>query len=43
MSLLLKGVLPLNDSTSTGESVIAQSIEGGCVNVPLHMVNLVSD
>ena len=30
-------------STSTGESVIAQGIEGGCVNVPLHKVNLVSD
>ena len=28
---------------STGESVIAQGIEGGCVNVPLHKVNLVSD
>ena len=30
-------------STSTGESVIAQGIEGGCANVPLHKVNLVSD
>ena len=30
-------------STSTGESVIAQGIEGGCVNVPLHKVKLVSD
>ena len=26
-----------------GDSVIAQGIEGGCVNVPLHKVNLVSD
>ena len=42
-SLLLEGVLPLSGSTSTGESVIAQGIEGGCVNVPLHKVNLVSD
>ena len=42
-SLLLEGVLPLSISTSTGESVIAQGIEGGCVNVPLHKVNLVSD
>ena len=42
-SLLLEGVLPLSVSTSTGESVIAQGIEGGCVNVPLHKVNLVSD
>ena len=42
-SLLLEGVLPLSVSTSTGESVIAQGIEGGCVNVPLHKVKLVSD
>ena len=42
-SLLLEGVLPLSVSTSTGESVIAQGIEGGCVNVPLYKVNLVSD
>ena len=32
-----------NISTSTGESVVAQGIEGGCVNVPSHKVNLVSD
>ena len=42
-SLLLEDVLPLSVSTSTGESVIAQGIEGGCVNVTLHKVNLVSD
>ena len=36
--LLLEGVLPLGVSTSTGESVIAQGFEGGCVNI-----NLVSD
>ena len=42
-SLLLEGVLPLSVSTSTSESVIAQDIEGGCVNVPLHKVNLVSE
>ena len=42
-SLLLEGVLSLSISTSTGESVIAQGIEEGCVNVPLHKVNLVSD
>ena len=42
-SLLLEGVLPLSVSTYTGESVIAQGIERGCVNVPLHKVNLVSD
>ena len=40
--MLLEGVLPLSVSTSTGESVIAQGIEGGCVSVPLHEVNLVS-
>ena len=40
-SLLLEGVLALGVSTSTGESVIAQGIGGGCVNVPLHKVNLV--
>ena len=39
-SLLLEGVLPLSVGTSTGDSVIAQGIEGGCVNVPLHKVNL---
>ena len=37
------GVLALSVSTSTDESVIAQGIEGSCVNVPLHKVNLVSD
>ena len=42
-SLLLEGVLPLCVITSTDESVIAQGIEGFCVNVPLHKVNLVSD
>ena len=41
--LLLEGVLPLGVSTSTGESVTTQGIEGGCVTVPLHKVNLVSD
>ena len=33
-SLLLEGLLPLGLSTSTGENVIAQGIEGGYVNVP---------
>ena len=42
-TLLLEGVLPLSVSTSTPESVIAQDIEEGYVNVPLHKVNLVSD
>ena len=35
--------MPLSVSTSTGEIINAQGIEGGCVNVPLHKVNLVSD
>ena len=42
-SLLLEGVLPLSVTTCTGKSVIVQGIEGGCVNIPLHKVNLVSD
>ena len=42
-SLLLEGVFPLGVSTSTGESVIVQGIEGGSVHVHLHKVNLVSD
>ena len=42
-SLLLDGALPFTVSTPTGESVIAQGVEGGCVNIPLHKVNLVSD
>ena len=37
-SLLLEGVLPLGLSTSTGESVIAQGIEGGCVNLVSDLV-----
>ena len=42
-SLLLEGVEPLGVSNTTGESVIAQGIEGGCLTVPLHKVDLVSD
>ena len=42
-SFLLEGVLRLSVSTSTGETVIAQGVEGGCVNVPLYKVNLASD
>ena len=42
-SLLLEGVLSLNVSPSTDESVIAQGIEGGSVKVLLHKVNLISD
>ena len=42
-SLLLEGVLPLDSRTSTGEEVIAQAIEGGFVNVPLHRIYLKSN
>ena len=42
-SLLLEGVLPLDLGTSTGEEVIAQGIEGGFVNVPLHRIYLKSN
>ena len=41
-SLLLEGLFPLGVSGSTGESFIAQGTEGGCVNILLHKVNLVS-
>ena len=41
-SLLLEGVLSLSVSTSTDESVFAEGIEGDCVIIPLHKVNLVS-
>ena len=37
-----EGVLPLDSGTSTGEEVIAQGIEGGFVNVPLHRIYLKS-
>ena len=42
-SLLLEGVLPLDSGMSTGEEVIAQGIEGGFVNVPLHRIYLKSN
>ena len=42
-SLLLEGVLPLDSGTSTGEEVIAQGIEGGFVNAPLHRIYLKSN
>ena len=42
-SLLLEGVLPLDSGTSTGEEVIAQGIESGFVNVPLHRIYLKSN
>ena len=35
--------MPLNEGTSTGESVIAQGTEGGRVNIHLGKVNIVLD
>ena len=42
-SLLLQEVLPFDNESATGESVLAQGIEGGFINVPLHKVFLKSD
>ncbi|KAJ8038347.1 hypothetical protein HOLleu_15742 [Holothuria leucospilota] len=42
-SLLLDGVLPLSDSTSTGANVLIQGVECGFISVPLHKTNLKSD
>ncbi|KAJ8039219.1 hypothetical protein HOLleu_16866 [Holothuria leucospilota] len=42
-SLLLDGVLPLSDSTSTGANVLIQGDECGFISVPLHKINLKSD
>ncbi|KAJ8039062.1 hypothetical protein HOLleu_16653 [Holothuria leucospilota] len=42
-SLVLDGVLPLSDSTSTGENVLIQGVECGFISVPLHKINLKSD
>ncbi|KAJ8047599.1 hypothetical protein HOLleu_06640 [Holothuria leucospilota] len=38
-SLLLDGVLPLSDSTSTGANVLIQGVECGFISVPLHKIN----
>ncbi|KAJ8041401.1 hypothetical protein HOLleu_12209 [Holothuria leucospilota] len=42
-SLLLDGVLPLSDPTSTGANVLIQGVECGFISVPLHKINLKSD
>ncbi|KAJ8038764.1 hypothetical protein HOLleu_16286 [Holothuria leucospilota] len=42
-SLLLDGILPLSDSTSTGANVLIQGVECGFISVPLHKINLKSD
>uniref|UniRef100_UPI00358F6446 uncharacterized protein isoform X1 n=1 Tax=Myxine glutinosa TaxID=7769 RepID=UPI00358F6446 len=41
-SLMLEGILPLSESTATGDSVRLQGI-GGCVSAPLHVIHLESD
>lgn len=42
-SLILEGVLPFSENTSTGASILVQGIECGFVNVPLHKLNLKSE
>ena len=42
-SLLLQGILPLSEKTSSGTSALLQGVELGFINVPLHCVYLKSD
>ena len=42
-SLLLEGILPLSEISSTGDNVIIQGVELGYMTVPLHKINLKSD
>ena len=42
-SLILADILPFSEKTSSGSSVLIQSVECGTVNIPLHHVNLSSD
>ena len=42
-TLLLEGVLPLSEQTSTGGSVLLQGVELGVIDVPLHRISLKSD
>uniref|UniRef100_A0A8C2FDI9 SCAN box domain-containing protein n=1 Tax=Cyprinus carpio TaxID=7962 RepID=A0A8C2FDI9_CYPCA len=42
-SLILKSALSFSSESYTGESVLIQGIELGCVKVPLHQVHLKSD
>ena len=42
-SLILAGILPFSEKTSSGTSVLIQGVECGTVNIPLHHVNLSSD
>ena len=41
-SLLVQNTLPFSDESATGDTILAQSIEGRYVNVPLHKVFLKS-
>ena len=41
-SFVLDSVLPFSDETATGDNVLVQGIEMGCVSVPLHYVQLES-
>ena len=41
-SLLVKDVLPLNEQSFTGSSVLIQGIKSGVASVPLHIVDLQS-
>lgn len=37
-NLILEGVLPLSEQTSTGGSVLLQGVELGTIDVPLHRI-----
>ncbi len=41
-SILLEGLLPLSDSTTTGTHVLVRGFERGFVEVPLHRIHLTS-
>ncbi|KAJ8051192.1 hypothetical protein HOLleu_04668 [Holothuria leucospilota] len=42
-SLLLDGILPLSDSTSTEANTLIQEVECGLISARLHNINLNSD
>ncbi|VDH94628.1 Hypothetical predicted protein [Mytilus galloprovincialis] len=42
-SLLLEGVLPLSKEIFVGASVLLQGVELGCIDGPLHRIDLKSD
>lgn len=41
-SLLLEGILPLSDKTTTGAQVLVRGVEMGCAVVPLHSIEIKS-